>query len=120
MKNKMYALQQEHTSTRIPNANSWPLAGHSLSGEREQGTQPASASLPVRTSGEQLNLTAFMACSGLGRRQRPPEPAVRTSPHAGMGCVCVLARACEGCVVPKEKSQSPQPLRPLRSQMETI
>lgn len=101
LKNKMYALQQEHTYTRIPSTNSWPLAGRSLSGEREQGTLPANASLPLRTSGERPILTAFMACSGMGGRQRPPEPAAPTSPHTGMGCVCVLARACEGCVIPE-------------------
>ena len=45
-----------------------------LSGEREQGIQPANSSFPTRMRGESLIFRAFLACSRIGGRQRPPKP----------------------------------------------
>ena len=90
-----------------------------LSGEREQGTQPANSSLPTRIRGESLIFRAFLACSRIGGRQRPPKPAAPPwSPcwdemcmHACAPqspcwdgvcvhvCACVCTCVCEGCVL---------------------
>lgn len=76
------------SSTQILHAYSCPVLGwselrHSLNGKRRQGTEPpTSAANRTRRSDW---VTGPLAPSGLGRKQRPAEPASLTNPHTRWG-----------------------------------